>query len=306
MQVRSSSKMLAVVGAMLAFGAVAAPADAARSASKRGGHAAVSVAASSHRAPSGALKGGVRIASVRTSAHKGGGKSRGAQFAYSGYSSGGGGGISCVPFARENSGIELAGNAGTWWGNAAGVYERGARPEVGSVLNFRSNGRMRMGHVAVVTNVLNGRTIEIDHANWGSRGRVSRSVHVVDVSEANDWTAVRVALGTGDYGSIYPTYGFIYDRPDRGTMVANSRVAVMPVLASAAPRDLRPVALRTSATAAPDEEFDEVAEAPDDEPAPSAVASSRRVRRNLVHRAKATVSAPHAATHRSSARRSHR
>ena len=45
-----------------------------------------------------------------------------------------GGRLQCVPFARENSGVELVGNAHTWWNSAAGVYERGARPEVGSVL----------------------------------------------------------------------------------------------------------------------------------------------------------------------------
>lgn len=131
--------------------------------------------------------------------------------------------LQCVPFARENSGIELSGNAGTWWNNATGLYERGARPEVGSILNFRATGHMRLGHVAVVTNVISPRHIEIDHANWGAPGRVSRNIDVVDVSPSNDWTEVRVALGPAeDYGSVYPTYGFIYDRPDHGTMVANN------------------------------------------------------------------------------------
>src|SRR3954451_15813770 len=31
------------------------------------------------------------------------------------------GGLQCVPFARENTGIELTGNANTWWDAAAGV-----------------------------------------------------------------------------------------------------------------------------------------------------------------------------------------
>ena len=179
----------------------------------------------------------------------------------------GGGGLQCVPFARENTGIELAGNAGTWWNAAEGVYERGARPEVGSVLNFRSNGRMRMGHVAVVTRVADSRNIEIDHANWAGpgavRGGVSRNISVVDVSERNDWSAVRVALGhSEDFGSVYPTYGFIYDRPDKGVMVANTATAPVPEL-NAAPRDLRPAADRYDvASAAQDEE--EVAEAADE------------------------------------------
>ena len=151
-----------------------------------------------------------------------------------------GGGLQCVPFARENTGIELAGNAVNWWENAEGIYERGARPEVGSVLNFRANGHMRLGHVAVVSNVIDSRNIEIDHANWSGHGGIGRNVNVVDVSSDNDWSAVRVELGdSSDFGSIYPTYGFIYDRPDHGTMVANNAVAPVPAL-SAAPRDLRP------------------------------------------------------------------
>ncbi len=173
-----------------------------------------------------------------------------------------GGGIQCVTFARADTGIELSGNASAWWDNAAGVYQRGARPEAGSVLNFRANGSMRMGHVAVVDQVVDTRTIEIDHANWGGPGAVpggiSRAISVVDVSPANDWSAVRVALGhSGEFGSIYPTYGFIYNRPDRGTMVAaNEARAPVPAL-NPAPRDLRSVAAREPS-------YDEVAEAPDD------------------------------------------
>ncbi len=138
-----------------------------------------------------------------------------------------GGHLQCVPFARENTGIELSGNAANWWAAAEGVYERGARPEVGSILNFRATGRMRLGHVAVVSNVVNSRTIDIDQANWSGpgveRGGISHDISVVDVSPGNDWTQVRVALGhTDEFGSTYPTYGFIYDRPDTGTMTANA------------------------------------------------------------------------------------
>jgi surface antigen len=143
------------------------------------------------------------------------------------------GGISCVPFARGASGIALKGNAANWWDAAAGVYERGSRPEAGSVLNFRATGHMRLGHVAVVTNVLGDREIEIDHANWSglgaSKGGVARGIRVEDVSAGNDWTEVRVALGHSEaFGSVYPTYGFIYDRPDDGTMVANIKPRLGP------------------------------------------------------------------------------
>ena len=280
MQVLGSGKMLAIVGAVFALG-VSAPADAARQASKHAGHPGGPSASSAHAARGGHMKAGaVRVGSVRfVVAHGGGRKTSRYQAPVdyadagsiegSGYGSGATysyGGMSCVPFARDNSGIELAGNAGTWWDHAAGVYQRGAKPELGSVLNFRSTGRMRMGHVAIVPTVINGRVLEIDHANWDARGRISRGVRVVDVSEGNDWSAVRVALGSGDYGSVYPTYGFIYDRPDRGTMIANTRSEPTTVLASAAaPAPAQP-ALRTAVlrVTTPAEEFEELAEAPDE------------------------------------------
>jgi surface antigen len=137
------------------------------------------------------------------------------------------GGISCVPFARAATGMSVKGNAHAWWDSAAGSYERGFRPEAGSILTFRSTQRMRLGHVAVVARVIDSRTVEVDHANWAGpggqgKGRVARSVPVIDVSERNDWSAVQVGLPGGGFGSVYPTYGFIYDRPDRGMMVANN------------------------------------------------------------------------------------
>ena len=139
-------------------------------------------------------------------------------------------GISCVPYARSVTGMAVSGNAWQWWNSSAGSYERGARPEAGSVLNFRATGRMRLGHVAVVSRVVNKREIEIDHANWAGGG-ISRGVAVIDVSEANDWTAVRVGLGgTGNFGSVYPTYGFIYNRADHGVMIANAPDRVQPTL----------------------------------------------------------------------------
>ncbi len=146
--------------------------------------------------------------------------------------------MSCVPFARANSGIDLAGDAYAWWNHAAGVYARGDAPVPGSVLAFRANVRMRLGHVAVVSRVVNRREIEVDQANWGDGDRITRDVPVIDVSEDNDWTQVRVALGDGRYGSVYPTHGFIYDRPDTGTMVAR-RTPSPELAANPAPSDLR-------------------------------------------------------------------
>lgn len=182
-----------------------------------------------------------------------------------------GGGLQCVPFARENSGIEIMGNANTWWDSADGIYERGRQPEVGSVLNFRANGRMRMGHVAVVSRVVNSRAVEIDHANWSGpgvgRGRITRDIDVVDVSPHNDWTAVRVAVGDSDmFGSVYPTYGFIYDRPDRGTMVAHANAGAAPMPELNAPiRDLRPANERVLVSLGAEQDV-EVADAGDDQP----------------------------------------
>ncbi len=170
------------------------------------------------------------------------------------------GGVSCVPFARNASGIAVGGNAWQWWDNAAGVYARGRIPESGSVLAFRSNGRMRLGHVAVVSKVINPREIEVEHANWwgaGMYGGVARNTPVVDVSAANDWTAVRVGIGgNGQFGSVYPTYGFIYDRADTGEMLAaRAAPAPQPDL-NPPPSDLRPAAERGSQT------YEEVAKAP--------------------------------------------
>ncbi|GBQ66003.1 hypothetical protein AA103196_1274 [Ameyamaea chiangmaiensis NBRC 103196] len=136
--------------------------------------------------------------------------------------------IQCVAFAKSNSEIALRGNAADWWYHAAGVYARGASPEAGSVLNFRATRRMPLGHVAVVTDVVNSRTIVIDQSHWAQRG-ISRNVQVVDVSPSNDWSAVRVQLNgrSGTFGSIYPTYGFIYARAadGRDTMMASAAPA---------------------------------------------------------------------------------
>ncbi len=154
--------------------------------------------------------------------------------------------IQCVAFAKQDAGIDISGNARDWWGNAAGIYERGSRPENGSVLSFRANGRMPLGHVAVVSGVTDGRTIMIDQSHWGSRG-ITRAIEVKDVSENNDWSAVRVELGHGGgFGSIYPTHGFIYPRPDHGSLQVNLTHTPMPNL-DPAPADLRGAHTRHSA-----------------------------------------------------------
>lgn len=177
------------------------------------------------------------------------------------------GGLSCVPYARAATGMTISGNAWQWWNNAAGSYARGRVPETDSILAFRSNMRMPMGHVAVISQVESQRVVYIDHANWpigGRRGAVSKGVAVVDVSEHNDWTSVRVALGRGDdFGSIYPTHGFIYNRPDTGAILVSRQTPAPQLALNSPPRDLRPGTDRLRPQY-PDRAYEEVAEAPRD------------------------------------------
>lgn len=150
-------------------------------------------------------------------------------------------GISCVPYARAVTGMGIKGNAKDWWNNASGIYARGHVPESGAVMSFQGTRSMSLGHVAVVTRVLDNRTVEIDHANWrgpgASKGGVFKNIPVVDVSANNDWSKVRVGLGhSGDYGgTVYPTNGFIYDRPDNGSMLAAATVRSTTTVAEATP-----------------------------------------------------------------------
>lgn len=148
-------------------------------------------------------------------------------------------GLSCVPFARMATGMNISGNGGQWWHNAAGIYARGNLPERGAVLAMPGSGGMRMGHVAVVSRVVNSRTIEVDHANWGGpglrRGQVLRGAVVIDVSDRNDWSAVRHQVGfdRDTFGRTYPVQGFIYNRPanERSILVrapAREEVAEVP------------------------------------------------------------------------------
>ncbi|MEH0198923.1 CHAP domain-containing protein [Caulobacter zeae] len=132
----------------------------------------------------------------------------------------------CVPFARLMSGIQIFGDARTWWGQATGKYETGFTPKAGAVLCFKPTGRMNLGHVAFVSQVLTDRVIQVTHANWsvmnGARGQVEKDVTVVDVSPEGDWSQVKVwydpirDLGT----TVYPTHGFIYQNQQAITIAA--------------------------------------------------------------------------------------
>ena len=121
-------------------------------------------------------------------------------------------GWQCVTYARSISDFDIRGNANTWWGQAAGRYERGQAPAAGAVLAFKANAASRMGHVAVVREVVSPRELRIDHANWSVRGGVERDARAIDVSAAGDWSQVRVTYGRGMGTRVNPTHGFIYAR----------------------------------------------------------------------------------------------
>jgi surface antigen len=159
----------------------------------------------------------------------------------------------CVPFARLISGIQIFGDARTWWQQAVGKYETGFVPKAGAVLCFKPTERMRLGHVAVVSQVLTDRVVQITHANWspieGSRGKVEKDVTVIDVSPAGDWSMVKVwydpnrDLG----GSTYATHGFIYPDATARMMAAsglsrvqNGAIAVAQSAASQMANAVRP------------------------------------------------------------------
>ncbi|MDM7957795.1 CHAP domain-containing protein [Blastomonas sp.] len=143
--------------------------------------------------------------------------------------------LQCVPYARQVSGIQIYGDAHSWWQQAAGRYERGQAPAPGAVMAFKPHRAMQLGHVAAVSKVIDSRRVLLNHANWspinGRKGQIERDVLAEDVSAANDWSEVRVwytpigGLGT----TRYPVHGFIYPQGR-----APSRLQTPPVqLASA-------------------------------------------------------------------------
>jgi hypothetical protein len=126
--------------------------------------------------------------------------------------------VNCVQFVKRASPVALSGDAYAWWDAAAGRYGRGTEPRPGSVMVFEQSRRLPHGHVALVQQQLDQRTLLIDHANWsriqGRRGRIERAVRVVDVSRQNDWSEVRVWYHSlADVGqSVYRLRGFVYPR----------------------------------------------------------------------------------------------
>ncbi len=122
---------------------------------------------------------------------------------------------SCVPYARSVSGVQLFGDAWTWWKGADGKYAKGVKPTKGSVLTLTKTKSLPMGHVAVVAALSEDpRKLWVDHANWGDNGNTRGKIHkrqpVIDVSANNDWSEVRFMNTVGTFGRVYPAQGFIY------------------------------------------------------------------------------------------------
>ncbi len=117
----------------------------------------------------------------------------------------------CVPFARTLSGINLRGNAETWWDGARGIYERGAEPEVGAVMVFLGHAqaadgpcRRRVGNRQRPRDPDRPRQLEAQPDQpEDERDRHFRGRRLV---------CVEVAYNPGEYGRAYPISGFVYPR----------------------------------------------------------------------------------------------
>jgi hypothetical protein len=119
--------------------------------------------------------------------------------------------VSCVPFAREHSSVDIHGDAYTWWDQAAGRYPRASSPRSGAVMVLAGYAGSKRAHVAVVRRIVSSREIRIDHANWLNNGAIYLDDPVADISPDNDWSQVRVwNVETGAWGThIYDVQGFI-------------------------------------------------------------------------------------------------
>ncbi len=124
--------------------------------------------------------------------------------------------LQCVPYARVHSGVGIWGDAHTWWAKAAGRFDRSSVPEEGAVMVMRGHGGGARGHVAVVRRVISDREIVVDHANWLNSGEIGLDNPVLDVSEDNDWSRVRVWYSPGGHfgGRVYEVQGFILGPSD--------------------------------------------------------------------------------------------
>jgi hypothetical protein len=117
----------------------------------------------------------------------------------------------CVEYARVRSGLQIFGDAKTWWTSARNIYDEFAAPVTNAVIVFSGSSRIRRGHVAVVTSIVSPREIVVDQANWQNHGEIDHNTPVLDVSPDNNWSEVRVwDVSTGQFGGhVYAISGFI-------------------------------------------------------------------------------------------------
>jgi len=123
--------------------------------------------------------------------------------------------LSCVPFARDHSGVDIHGDAYTWWDKADGRYAKSNTPSPGAVMVLAGYSGPKRAHVAVVRRVVSSREIRVDHANWLNNGAIYLDDPVADISPDNDWSLVLIwNVQTHAWGvHQYSVQGFI--RPDK-------------------------------------------------------------------------------------------
>jgi hypothetical protein len=117
----------------------------------------------------------------------------------------------CVEFARNLSGLNIFGDAKYWWDRAKTAYARATHPLEEAVMVFSGSSRLKRGHLAVVSQIVSPREIRVEQANWLNRGEIDHATPILDVSENNDWSKVRVwDVPSKQFGTrVYPISGFI-------------------------------------------------------------------------------------------------
>lgn len=120
----------------------------------------------------------------------------------------------CVPYARRVSGIQIYGDAHTWWDQAPPQARR-FTPMPGAVLVLASTPKLPYGHLAVVKRIIDDKQIDVTHSNWGwdykTRSIIYNSMRVEDVSPTNDWSQLRFwNMEANSFGFPYAARGFIY------------------------------------------------------------------------------------------------
>jgi hypothetical protein len=117
----------------------------------------------------------------------------------------------CVEYARIRSGLQIFGDAKTWWSSAKNLYNEFTAPVENAVMVFSGSSRIKRGHVAVVTSIVSPREIVVDQANWQNHGEIDHNTPVLDVSPDNDWSRVRVwDVNAHQFGGhVYAISGFI-------------------------------------------------------------------------------------------------